>query len=209
MKIPDRLTGYKDNQQNQKRVDGAYICFITGNNLILQPICERLSTGDVVPCFYRMISKENIETILNRYPEGEGMFVVEIAQNKDNRISIYVDRPEGIDVAECSEITRFVRNELEETTDENFELTVSSPGLDRPLRVKEQYLKNIGRDVKITTTDGKDHKGKLIDFREDNVILKPTVKKKKEKKKASTPEEATELILPLADIKQTKIVITF
>ena len=45
----------------------------------------------------------------------------------------------------------------------------------------EQYVKNIGRDVKIKTTDGDKVKGKLLSFNEDVVVIETTKKEKKKK----------------------------
>ena len=53
-----------------------------------------------------------------------------------------------------------VENEL--FADGTFSLEVSSPGVDEPLKLKRQYIKNIGRYLEIDTTEGNHLEGKLL-----------------------------------------------
>ena len=47
-----------------------------------------------------------------------------------------------------------------------FHLEVSSPGLDEPLKLHRQYLKNIGRKVEVLLKDGRKIEGKLLEVNE-------------------------------------------
>ena len=92
-------------------------------------------------------------------------FLVEVNLKGNNRLEVYIDRDEGLSISICKKISRY----LEETLDsqlwlgEKYTLEVSSPGVDRPLKLRRQYIKNVGRNFEVKTTgDGKTEKGKLI-----------------------------------------------
>jgi ribosome maturation factor RimP len=90
---------------------------------------------------------------------------------------------------------------------EDFELEVSSPGLDRPLKLPVQYEKNLGRQLDVVQFDGSKITGKLAGIHpagiqlETQVIFKEarTGKRKKELKMLEINFEA---------IKTAKIVIS-
>ncbi|MCK4880684.1 MAG: ribosome assembly cofactor RimP, partial [Bacteroidales bacterium] len=55
---------------------------------------------------------------------------------------------------------------------EDYSLEVSSPGLGGAFRVKQQYEKNLGRDIEVLYTDGMKVKGKLETVSDNGIILK-------------------------------------
>ena len=77
-------------------------------------------------------------------------------------------------------------------------MKVCSPGIDRAFVVDEQYLKNIGRDVKVLLKNGKRTSGKIISY-EDNLTLE----------KVSKKNEIKKIIINKEDIKETKLKIKF
>ena len=82
-------------------------------------------------------------------------------------------------------------------------LEVSSPGLDFPLSSKRQYLKNIGRKLKVSLQDGKELEGELLAVGDAEIRLKVKVK---EKGKKATEEE---MPLPLDQIKKSIVLVSF
>ena len=140
-----------------------------------------------------MIEKENIENMVRHHIEGAGIFIVDVAVMAGNAIRIQVDRPEGISIDECVEISRFLNGQLDRDV-EDYSLEVSSPGADSPFRVKQQYDKNIGRKVEITLLDGSRLEGILGNVLERSVILK--VKGKENE-------------ILLEEIKKAKAIISF
>ncbi|TAE02385.1 MAG: hypothetical protein EAZ97_02590 [Bacteroidetes bacterium] len=83
-------------------------------------------------------------------------------------------------------------------------LEVSSPGIDFPLKLKRQYVKNIGRNVKVELEDGTSKIGKLEQVNEDHIcVLLPLKKKKKE------GDEDPLVKILFADIKKTVVQISF
>ena len=61
-------------------------------------------------------------------------------------LRLYIDHPEGVDLALCERVTNQFRDLLE-----TWSLEVSSPGADRPLTKPEHYRRYLGRRVKVRT----------------------------------------------------------
>ena len=76
----------------------------------------------------------------------------------------------GISIEECAAVSRELENKLDRDK-EDFALEVSSPGLDAPFRVREQYDKNIGRMVSVQCKDGSKVLGVLKEAGGDRVLL--------------------------------------
>ena len=84
--------------------------------------------------------EEKVKEIL-----GEGdLFLVEVKVSKNNNIQVFIDGDNGVKIQDCIDLSR----QLEECLDresEDFELSVLSFGLEEPLKMQRQYVKNIGR----------------------------------------------------------------
>jgi len=100
-----------------------------------------------------MISAVSIKELVNKILEPTDFFLVEASVKPGNRIVVYVDKLEGISIDECAEISRLVESNLDREV-EDFELEISSPGLTQPFKVKQQYFKNIGKDIEIVLSTG-------------------------------------------------------
>ena len=75
-----------------------------------------------------------------------------------NIISVFVDKAVGISIKECLQISRHIENELDREI-EDFQLSVSSPGLTNPFLVKEQYQKNKGKNIIVKLKNGEKVRG--------------------------------------------------
>lgn len=62
-------------------------------------------------------------------------------------IQAFIDTDAGIAIETCAEISRELAQELDraEIIQGSYRLEVSSPGIDKPLRMLRQYRKNVGR----------------------------------------------------------------
>jgi ribosome maturation factor RimP len=78
---------------------------------------------------------------------------------------------------------------------------VTTPGLDKPLLIIRQYVKNIGRRVKIQWLD-KSLEGKLVAATQEAATLQ--IEEGKGKKK-----EITEVVIPYTEIKNTFVLVSF
>jgi ribosome maturation factor RimP len=154
-----------------------------------------------------MITEAQVRKVLEEQLEGSPFFLVDVVVKPGSIIDIEVDKPEGITIGECREISKKVEAVFDREQ-EDFELTVSSPGLEKPFRVPQQYWKNVGRSVTVELLDGNKLEGKLILAQGDNIEVESRSREKVEGKKSK--QEVIRLHqLNIKDIKQTKVLISF
>ena len=147
-----------------------------------------------------MINKKDIENIVNNYL-GEGdRFLVEVSVNKSNVINVIVDGDKGIPISECVAISRQIEGRYDRD-EEDYELKVSSSGLDRPFKLLRQYKNYIGKEIEVLTKKDKKETGVLISLNEKQIELEVLVGKKNKEKEIMT--------IPFDDILETKAVISF
>ncbi|MDF1575809.1 MAG: ribosome assembly cofactor RimP [Bacteroidales bacterium] len=117
-----------------------------------------------------MITTEHIKELVVQHIRGSDIFLVEIVVKPGNLITVQLDRPEGISIDECVSISRFLNESLDREV-EDYSLEVSSPGLGGAFRVRQQYEKNLGRDIEVLYTDGIKVTGKLEKVGDKGIIL--------------------------------------
>ncbi|PZP51861.1 MAG: ribosome maturation factor [Pseudopedobacter saltans] len=132
-------------------------------------------------------------------------FLVSIKIKPTNNVKVYLDGDNGITIEKCIQINRKMAAAIEETgilPSDNFSLEVSSPGIDSPLVLHRQYVKNKGRLLEVTLTDEAEILGKLIEVTEQNIVLEVTSGKGK---KAVTEQKE----IPFDQIKKAVVQIQF
>jgi len=162
-----------------------------------------------------MTLTEKLEELLQQKfeePEFTHLFLVEIKQHPNNTVNVFIDSDTGVMFQHCVRISRYLENAIEEAgwLGEKYTLEVSSPGIDKPLTMRRQYQKNIGREVSVALLD--DHvnaKGKLIELKEESLVLEYEDKvlvdgSKKKKKKVTLQRE-----ILFSNIKHTTVKISF
>jgi ribosome maturation factor RimP len=102
-----------------------------------------------------------LEKIVQSGVNGRNAFLVGMAERREGGrriIQVFVDTDAGITIAQCAEISREVGAELDAQSviNEPYELEVSSPGIERPLKLLRQYKKNVGRKYKVRYLIGKE-----------------------------------------------------
>jgi len=117
-----------------------------------------------------MITTKAIKKLVTACTEGTDIFLVDVVVKPGNSVTVHVDRAEGISIDECVKISRFINGSLDREV-EDFSLEVSSPGLGGAFRVKQQYEKNIGRDIEVLYTDGIKVQGKLQSVSDQGITL--------------------------------------
>lgn len=91
-------------------------------------------------------------------------------------IVIYITKIQGIGVEDCSVISRDIGRTMEEDNlvNSRYFLEVSSPGLERKLKLKKHYVSAIGEKVKITYNAERENKmviGVLKEVDRNELIL--------------------------------------
>ncbi len=154
-----------------------------------------------------MISKDTVYRIVVLAIEGTSIFVVDVWVDQSNKIFVEVDKPEGITIEECVNISRVIEGNLDREI-EDYDLEVSSPGLTEAFKVREQYRKNCGKVVDVVKKDGQKINGILEQVGDDEIVLEMKVKVKEDGRKRPkyVPQTVT---LKFDDIKTTKVTITF
>jgi ribosome maturation factor RimP len=133
------------------------------------------------------------------------LYLVDVKMHSNGKLVILLDGDKGIGIAECAQVSRYVGFKLEEenTIETAYNLEVSSPGIDAPLAMPRQYVKNIGRNLGITMADGVIREGKLTALTEDAIVIEEIIKEKGKK------AETIESVIPLEQITETKVLISF
>ncbi len=98
--------------------------------------------------------KREIYPLAEEVAEELGYEIVDIEfQNgsKHDLLSIFIYKKEGIDLDDCTEMSRSLEKKLDnlEALKNPYYLEISSPGLDRPLKTKDDYRRNVGNEVDV------------------------------------------------------------
>jgi ribosome maturation factor RimP len=122
------------------------------------------------------------------------------------KIMIHLDGDQGVKIEDCVKVSRFLERNLEEQEIINsaYTIEVSSAGLDHPLATARQYVKNIGRSLKVSMQEGKEEKGKLLAANDSGIIL--AVERKEKGKKKVNIEEVS---IAYSDIVKAFVQVSF
>ena len=154
-----------------------------------------------------MINVLTVRELAESYLAGGSGFLVDVRVSDGNTISILLDDDEGVSVEKCMTLSRHLESVLDRDA-EDFSLDVSSPGLDLPLKLHRQYVKNIGRSVQLKITGSGKAEGKLTKATEDEITILVREKRRIEGRKAKEWVE-DEQTYPLNALDWTKVQISF
>ena len=114
-------------------------------------------------------------------------------------VRVLVDKAGGVSVGDCARVSRALGDDLEaaDVIPGRYILEVSSPGIDRPLKVREDYERFAGEQAEIATVEmigeQRDHRGQLAGFdaATDSVML--------------TLESGSTVAIPLGAIRRARL----
>ncbi len=142
---------------------------------------------------------ELFEPVVN----GMGYDLIEIEHfpnPKHGVLRLYIDKEGGITIDDCSEVSRQISAliDVEDPVRGQFNLEVSSPGLDRPLRKVRDFQRFCGSKVKLKTAmplDGqRNFSGRLLEADEEKLVIET---------------DTEEITLPMTAIEKARIVPEF
>lgn len=149
----------------------------------------------------------SIKKLAESLLQDESHFVVDVVasfKGAVGKVLVILDGDKGIGIDDCAEVSRSLSKALDETNliTGAFNLEVSTPGLDQPLKSKRQYVKNIGRNVRVRLTD-KTEEGKLTSVNDNTIQLVQVVGsgKKKEEKTVEIPFDKIDKTIVLVSFK--------
>ncbi len=156
-----------------------------------------------------MVNKDKVLELINeKLDESPEFYLVDLKINNANKIYIEIDhKTDPISINDCIGFSRQVEHNLDRE-EEDFELEVTSPGLSQAFKVHQQYVKNLGKEVKIMLTSSKSVQGILEEVKENEVMISFETKEKIEGKKKKLKVQH-EQIIPFEEIKETKIIVKF
>ena len=150
-----------------------------------------------------MILKKEIEKIASVKAQELNGSIVDVTISSGNDIVVYFDKKGGVQIQECVTISKSI-NDYFDRDIEDYALTVCSPGLTNPFKIKEQYEINKGREVIVKKSDGKKVSGTIVSS--DNQL---TLAVKKKEKGSRNKYVFNDLIIPFDEIKETRLKIKF
>ena len=154
-----------------------------------------------------MITASTIREIAESHLEGTPGFIVDVHVSEGNHIKVLLDHDVSTSIEDCMALHRHLESALDRNV-EDFSLDVSSPGLDQPLKMQRQYVKNIGRSVQVKPVEGPKVEGELVRVDDEAITLKIREKRRIEGRKAKEWVEE-EQVWPFNQIASTKVVISF
>ena len=86
-----------------------------------------------------------------------GVEVLALELSGPERMTVFVDHPQGVDHELCERVTAVLRDYLND-----YAIDVSSPGVERPLRRRPHFERVVGRKVSVRTDDKKRVRGQLV-----------------------------------------------
>jgi ribosome maturation factor RimP len=122
-----------------------------------------------------------VETILGPLLDAEGFSLVDVEYKRERGgwiLRVFIDKEGGVTLDDCARVSREFGQllDVEDIIPTSYQLEVSSPGLDRPLKKEEDFVKYSGRKVRIKTKEQvsgrRNFKGALLGCTEGKVMVK-------------------------------------
>ena len=129
--------------------------------------------------------------------------LVDIEYKKTSKnwiLRVFIDKDQGVTVNDCQKLSREIKDliEINELIANHYILEVSSPGLDRPLKRKTDFLRNKGKRVRIKTysliNNNKTNAGTVRDCSNNTLFLE---------------DKKNVLEISLSDIAQATLIVEF
>jgi ribosome maturation factor RimP len=146
---------------------------------------------------------DSIKKLINPTIKKLGFEIVriEVLGEMNPCLQIMADRLDqtGMNVDDCAQISRAVSAilDVEDPITNAYTLEVSSPGMDRPLVKREDFVRFAGAEVKLEKrgqgNEQRRYRGELKGIKGNDVVLLM---------------KSEEILIPLVDVQKAKIVIT-
>ena len=147
---------------------------------------------------------EKIKELAQARVKDPAQFVVDVvlSKHKPYKVTVILDGDNGITIDDCSLLSRALSEDLDtiDLIKDNYTLEVGTPGLDQPLKLKRQYAKNVGRELKVHQKDKTTVTGLLTETDEDKIVLEVRGSKKNELIKTE---------IPFSEIEKAIIIVSF
>jgi ribosome maturation factor RimP len=151
--------------------------------------------------------KEQAEALLDQVlKENPELFLIDFSVSPANQIRIIIDGDKGVTLEDCMTVSRAIEHNLDRETSD-FSLEVTSPGATEPMTMPRQYQKNIGRKLKVKTSEST-IEGTLVEASEEGVTLEWKAREPKPVGKGKTTVVKTKSV-PYSEIIKANVVLKF
>ena len=123
-----------------------------------------------------MINEERIRKLAEEKLGDSGLFLTSVLVKPGNSILVFIDGDHGVTIDDCVSLSRHIESSLDRDS-EDFNLQVSSAGIDQPLQFPRQFVKNMGRRLSLSLHDGSTITGKLLLAGDDGIHIQTEEKK--------------------------------
>jgi ribosome maturation factor RimP len=138
-----------------------------------------------------------LEQLVAACVEKHGAHVIDMGvhgRRGRTAVDVFIDSPQDVTTGLCSAVSREISAALRAhpVVDPDAHLTVSSPGIDRPLKFQWQYVKHVGRDLRVTCGEGEERTeiiGRLVAVGGESLTLEP-------------PGTAKPVVIPLSSVRK-------
>ena len=155
------------------------------------------------PLFFAVMITKAIEQKIPMWLEPRlkamDLFFVNARIQPGNKIQVFVDGMQNITIDQCAELSKWLETFLDadDTLPSNYTLEVSSPGMDNPMQVPQQYQKRIGRLLDINLANGERFSAVLTAATETDIDVQVQAEKKQEENGAGQHRH-----IPYTEIKK-------
>ncbi|HEX6593934.1 MAG TPA: ribosome maturation factor RimP [Bacillota bacterium] len=127
------------------------------------------------------ITEQLVQPIL----QEKGLQLVDIEYVKEGPnwfLRVYIDKEGGVNLTECSEVSEELSTQLDlkDPIGQEYFLEVSSPGVERPLKTKQDFKNNVNKNIYVSLyapfEGEKEYEGILTAFNDNHVTIEYKVK---------------------------------
>ncbi len=151
--------------------------------------------------------KEQVKALLEQaLNERESLFLIDFTVSSDNTIKVVIDGDQGVTLKDCMAVSRAIEHQLDRE-EADFALEVTSAGATTPLVLARQYVKNVGRKLKVVTKDAS-YEGNLTETSEETIVLEWKAREPKPVGKGKITVRKKQEIA-ISDIEEAKVILKF
>lgn len=127
-----------------------------------------------------MKTTEAVEALVKAPVEAQGFTLCDVEFQKEAGnwvLTLYIDREGGVSIDDCEAISKLVDPILDEADpiEQSYYLSVSSLGIDRPLKKDQDYERSLGKELEVRLYAPKNGKkvfiGTLASYTDTSLIL--------------------------------------
>lgn len=161
---------------------------------------NRQPSGHLLRSYNVRLAPANVQAIVEPVVSSLGYELVGVEflmQGRSGLLRVYIDTEEGIRVEDCQRVSHQLSGvlDVEDVIKGQYQLEVSSPGLDRPLFTMEHFERFVGHRAKLKLVAPKEgqrkFRGTLRGVKDDQIILEV---------------ENEEISLPLSSIDKANLI---